>query len=179
MTTRLTCAAGIALLAGAPAFAQVPRQSLDDLNTKVRIGDSVQVVNRDGTVIRGRFDGVAGPSLRLRTRGTILEIQETQIAQVRAQRPEGDGVLIGLGIGALAGLTYVQIHCRGAGEHEDCIRAGSVMVGAPAAVAGALVDLGLKTFEVVFQRAGSSTRRWRISPMLDGRRTGIGAIIMF
>ncbi|HYN08189.1 MAG TPA: hypothetical protein VES67_12425 [Vicinamibacterales bacterium] len=167
------------LLATSPAYAQGQRQPLEQLQTKLRIGERIQVVDGNRTIIRGRFDGVAGSSLRLTVNGRIIEVQESQIYQVRKQRPEPDGVLIGLGIGALAGLTYVRMQCRGASEHPDCLRADSLVLGAPIAGAAALIDLFLTRFDTIFERVTSSTRRWRISPMLNGRQKGIVMMVAF
>lgn len=179
MTTRFVMAVAVVLLATSPASAQVQRRSLRDLQTTLRTGETIQVVDSNRTIIRGRFDGVSGSSLRLIVKGTVLEVPETEIYQVRKQRHEPDGVLIGLGIGALVGLTYVRVACRGSSEHEDCLRAGSVVIGAPFAAAGALIDLGLKWFDTIFERVISSTRRLRISPILAGRQKGIVMTVTF
>lgn len=179
MTTRFVTAVMVVILATSPTYAQGQGQSLGEIQTKLRIGDRIKVIDSNGTTIDGRFDGVSGSSLRLTVKGTVLEFPETQVYQIRKHRQEPDGVLIGLGIGALVGLTSVGLSCRGEAEHGDCLRAGSLVVGVPAAAVGALIDLGFKRFDTIFERVIPSAGRLRISPMLAGRQKGIVMTLAF
>lgn len=179
MTARLVPAVIVVILATSPTHAQGQGQSLGELHKRLRIGDRITVVDGNRTTVDGRFDGVSGTSLRVILKETVLEFPETQIYQIRKRRQEPDGVLIGVGIGALVGLTYVRLSCSGRSEHGDCLRAGSLVVGVPTAAAGALVDLGFKRFDTIFERVIPSARRLRISPMLAGHQQGIVVTLVF
>jgi hypothetical protein len=179
MTTRFVTAVMVVILATSPTYAEGQSQSLGELQNKLRIGDRIKVIDGNRTTVDGRFDGVSGSSLRLILKGVVVEFPETQIYQIRKHRQEPDGVLIGLGIGALVGVTYVRLYCRGSSEHGDCLRAGSLVIGVPTAAAGALIDLGFKRFETIFERVIPSAGRLRISPMLAGRQGGIVMTLVF
>ena len=179
MTTRFVTAVIVVILATSPTHAQEQGQSLRALHNALRIGDKIRVVDGNRTTVDGRFDGVSGSSLRLILKGAVLEFPETQIYQIRKHRQEPDGVFIGLGIGALVGLTYVRLSCRGRSEHGDCLRAGSLVVGVPTAAAGALIDLVFKRFDTILERGIPSARRLRISPMLAGEQKGVVTTLVF
>lgn len=179
MTTRFVTAVIVVILATSPTYAQGQGQSLRVLHNRLRVGDKIRVVDGNRTIVDGRFDGVSVSSLRLILKGAVLEFPETQIYQIRKHRREPDGVLIGLGIGALVSLTYVRLSCRGRSEHADCLRAGSLVMGVPTAAAGALIDLGFKRLDTIFERVIPSARRWRISPMLAGEQKGVVTTLVF
>jgi hypothetical protein len=179
MKKRVSIAGAFLLLSATLAYAQAPAQSLSELERRLDTGETIQIFDRNLEKMEGRFDGISGSSLRLIVRGALREIPVTQIFQVRQQHWEPDGILIGLGIGAAVGLSYVHVACRGSSEHEDCLRAGSLVIGAPAAAVGALIDWGIKKFDVIFERAGSLTRRLHISPLLAGQQKGIVVSVVF
>jgi len=51
----------------APLWAQTPATSLSDLPARVEKSDRIEVTLRDGSIVKGRFDAVAGSSLRIRS----------------------------------------------------------------------------------------------------------------
>ena len=178
MSFRLVAAMIAVILATSPADAQEQGQSLGEVQTRLRRGDRIRVVDHNGAVIEGRFEGISGSSLRLVRKATALELPEAQINRIRKARRESDGILIGLGIGAAAGLSYVALYCSGSSEPIDCRRAGSVVVIGPSAVAGALIDRAFRRFETVFDRNMPSPKQVRISPILTVRQKGV-AITLF
>jgi hypothetical protein len=142
------------------------------------VGERIQVFDEHRARLDGRFEGLAGASLRVRVKGSVVDVPAARISEIRRERPEADGVLIGLGIGALVGLATVQGLCSDASEHEDCLRAGSLVIGAPIAAAGALVDWGLKTFETIYRRPASSAR-WFVSPLVAPHQRGVTVRFVF
>jgi hypothetical protein len=178
MAIRFLMAAGIMLLATPEAFAQGQPQ-VSDVHTKLRSGEPIQVVDIHRAIIRGRFDGVSSSALRVRVKGDLVEIPEPQIYQVRKQRHEPDGVLIGLGIGAAVGLTFVNVSCKGSSEHSDCMRAGSLVIAPPFAAAGALIDWRFARYVTIFERRASPTSRFQLWPLMAGGRAGVALTVAF
>jgi hypothetical protein len=179
MRTVVLQAALIALLAAPLAHAQSPGQLLPDLDQVLFRGERVRIVDANRSTIEGRFDGVSDSSLRLIASGTRRDIAEAQIHQVYRMRFEPDGLLLGVGLGIAAGMTYVAIHCRGAGEHADCINTGSVILIPPAAVIGAIVDWRIRHFDTIFQRTASPAVRLQIVPLLSRQQNGVVVGLVF
>jgi len=91
---------------------------------------------------------------------------------IQVHRREGDGVKIGLAIGAAAGLISARVYCRGASEHRDCVRAGSIYLTGSMAAAGALIDHLFKRYTTVFDRLATDNTI-RITPVVGARRNGL------
>lgn len=79
MSFRLVAAMIAVILATSPADAQEQGQSLGEVQTRLRRGDRIRVVDHNGAVIEGRFEGISGSSLRLVRKATALELPEAQI----------------------------------------------------------------------------------------------------
>ena len=175
MATTIRLAAAIVMMFAAPdmAFGQVLSRSLSELQGRLAPGERIQVVDDHRSRLEGEFDGVSGTSLRISVNGRPQVVPEAQIFQVRAVGYEPDGILLGLGAGFAAGLSYVFIACGGASEHSDCLRAGSLVIGGPAAAVGALIDWKITTFVPIFERRRTSAQRWHVAPLLAGPRRGV------
>ena len=105
------------LLTGSIAEAQSGSRAAE-LERRLSPGQRVKVLTIDGARLEGRVDTLSTSAVRLTNGRTRRELAVEQLQQVKRQRPEGDGVWIGAGVGALVGLTYVQLHCRNASEHQ-------------------------------------------------------------
>jgi hypothetical protein len=162
-----------------PAGAQGASPTLDQVARALTPDLRIQVLDEHRGRIDGHFRGLSGSTFRMSVKGQIVEVPAAQISLVRKERSEPDGVLLGLGIGFAAGFSYVLIACGNASEHEDCLRAGSLVIGGPAAAAGAIIDYFNRHFVTVFERRSSPFARWRLSPILDGPRKGVMARIIF
>lgn len=163
----------------ATAAAQGQNPSVDQLGRRLAPDVRIQVLDENRAKVEGRFRDVSLSTLRLMVKGQIVEVPERQIYEVRQERREPDGVLLGLGIGFAAGFSYVIVACGGASEHEDCMRAGSIVIGGPAAASGALIDLFNRHYDTVFTRRASSKARWQVTPILDARHKGVLARVQF
>jgi hypothetical protein len=151
---------------------------LGDLQAKLREGDRIRILGATGAVTTGRFDSLAPGSILLNVKGKAVTIPNNEVFQVQVRRKEGDGVLIGLGIGAAAGLAFVQHECRDASEHRDCVSVGRLIVGIPMAIVGALFDLGFKRYDTVFRRTPPG-HTVGIAPLIGERRKGVALTISF
>jgi hypothetical protein len=174
-----TIAPGLLLCSVVSASAQGSSPSLDQVARALTPEVRIQVLDQHRGKIEGRFRGVSGSMLRLVVNGQVVEVPEAQVFQVRKERREPDGVLLGLGIGFAAGFSYVLMYCDRSSEHADCMRAGSVVFAGPAAAAGALIDHFSRHFDTVFERRVSSTGRWHVWPIVDARRKGVQMRVRF
>jgi hypothetical protein len=161
------------------ARAQSPARSVEELQTRLRIGEKVRVIDSIGKKTEGKFDGTSGSSLRLIVDDTRQEFLEARIREVTKRRPESrwDGVLIGLGIGLIVGTVNITSLCNNASEREDCFSVGWAIVlplyAGGGAGSGALVDFAIKKHDTVFAPAGASSYRLGLSPIFGSQRKGI------
>lgn len=167
------------------AQAQAPTESFGDLQSRIGIGEKVQIIDIAGRKTEGRFEGVSGASLRLIADGARQEFLETQIREVRKRRPESrwDGVLIGLGIGVAAGVVNVHSVCNDASERGDCYSVGWAIVlplfAGGGAGSGALIDFAVRKHDVVFTPQPLASHRFRLAPIVDKQRKGISFSLLF
>ena len=167
------------------AHAQAPARSLEELQARLRTGDKIQVTDSMGKKTQGKFDGISGSSLRLIVDGTRQEFLEARISEITKRRPESrwDGVLIGLGIGLVAGTVNITSVCNNASERDDCFSVGWAIVlpiyAGAGAGSGALIDFAIKKHDTVFAPAGVSGYRFRLSPIFDKQRKGITLSVAF
>lgn len=166
-----------AIILALPASAAGQHSQLDDVRTRLRQGDRIRIVDATGAVLDGRFDAISATAIALTVRKEMVAVPLGKLRKVQVRRDEGDGVLIGAGIGAVVGLAFVRMDCRDASEHRDCLQVGSLLVGIPTTILGALVDHGFKRFDTILENA--SRRTVRLGPLLGAGRRGVALSISF
>ena len=89
-----------ALAAPAPAAAQAPVTSFDQLNTRLKPGDTIWVTDAQGREVKGRINSLAPDSLGVDAGGfRTFAAGEVSIIQLRQGDSLGNGALIGLAVG--------------------------------------------------------------------------------
>ncbi len=150
----------LAVLPAPPVFAQAQRRQppLQEIDSKLQFGESIQVTQFSGERFDGRFGGIYGTSLILLSDGPAQEIPETAIRQVKARRADSlwNGALIGLGIGA--GITAGMVIVLSDEEVQRRDKLGVAMTAAIGAGAGAFIDRLFKGYSSVFEMPRISTR---------------------
>lgn len=91
----------------APAAAQGPTTSFDQLARQVRVGDKLWVTSTDGHETRGRLEQVTATGLSVNSRGTKrFEAAEVSLIRQRQHDSVKTGALIGLGIGGAMATAW-------------------------------------------------------------------------
>lgn len=178
MPVRFVMTALVAAMVLLPSPALSQDLPLGDLQTRLLEGDRIRIVGVTGAVTNGRFDSLPAGSIRLNVKGKAVTIPNNEVSQVQVRRKEGDGVLIGLGIGAAAGFAFVQHECRDASEHRDCLNVGRLIIAVPMAIVGALFDLGFKRYDTVFRRT-TPGHTVGLAPLIGARRKGVALTVSF
>jgi hypothetical protein len=161
-----------------PGIALGQGQSLQDVRNTLREGEWVRIVDISRTPASGRLVSLDSGSFLLRKRGKSVTIPDNRVYLIQMHRREGDGVKIGMAIGAAAGLISARVYCRDASEHRDCVRAGSIYLTGSMAAAGALIDHLVKRYTTVFDRLAPGNTV-RIAPLLGARRKGLVVTVVF
>lgn len=159
------------------AAAQEPVKSFDQLDTRLKAGDTVWVTDAQGREIKGKIRELTPSALVLdngngRTfeAGDVARINQRQGSKVR--KGALWGVIVG-GALSVGSLAYGAQGCTG----EACglaVLAVPILIGAGAGI-GALVGKGMPGKELVVYRAPATGTTTRIffAPVITPRRTGV------
>ena len=171
----------IALLP-ALAAAQEPVKSFDQLNTRLKPGDTVYVTDAQGREVKGRITSFAPDSMGIDGDGArTFKAVEVRLVENRRHDSLANGTLVGLavGFGVGAGLTYAA--CSG----DECSWGGAaalvlLVTGAGAGV-GAGVDAAMPGRRQVVYRAGGAgvSTRLSLAPVITPGTKGVAVAFVF
>ena len=191
MIRKLTAAIVLlaSLLGGpCPAAAQVPVRSFDQLNTRLKPGDTIYVTDAQGREIVGRLIEL-GRSLLVVDDGVrwTLGPQDVRLIEERPADSKKNGTLLGLAIGAgggvLTGVVVAYAAKSGSDEYAGAaLLFGAMGVGAGAAL-GAIIDGAVPGPKRVVFRADSTPRtsspRLSITLVITPRTKGVAVNVSF
>jgi len=186
-TSRILAAGAALLLLPVLAGAQEPVKSFDQLNTRLKVGDTIYVTDAQGRETKGKIRDL-GPSALTLDSGTAAIVQADAVRLIveRKPRPIGRGALWGLGIGAAAGLALGVAVVAGCDGDDDC--AGAILVlgglfGGWGAGTGAVIGALIPGKTLVLYRApgtaGASSARFSLAPVITPARKGVAVSVRF
>jgi hypothetical protein len=153
---RILAAGAALLLIPALAGAQEPVKSFDQLNTRLKVGDTIWVTDAQGREVQGKIHSLSSDALTLGAEGSNT-FAAREVSAIRERRPDSlkNGALIGLGVGA--GLALVA--CFSLAEGSDDVGWCAAVVGFYGAVGagiGAGVDAAIKGPRLVIYRGAGT-----------------------
>jgi hypothetical protein len=163
------------------AEAQELAGSFEQLRVLVKRSDTVSVVDRTGTEVRGPISALSSSSLAIVVAGSQRTFLEGEIATIRQRRPDSPangakwGFGIGAGLGLLAGITLASGYDNGA---SALIPVLALTYGGIGAGVGVGIDALISSDQVIFARGGSAAKI-RVRPILRAGRTGTLASFAF
>lgn len=183
---RVTAPVALAiLLLPALVCGQEPVKSFDQLNTRLKIGDTIIVTDAEGRDHEGKILQISPSTLSLDTReGRQLKASsEVQLVQDRPRDSLKNGALIGLACGLALGAAAAAECARGDCELSPAAVfaiAGGIYGGAGAAV-GIGIDALIPGKKRVVYRAPESkpTTHVMVAPVITSRTKGVAVSIGF
>ena len=182
-------ATAAALAAPAPCAAQEPVTFFDQLDTRLKPGDTVWVTDAQGREIKGTIETLGPDALTLKGDGTdAFAARDVARVQRRERDSLVNGTLIGLGVGV--GFAVAAYSKSTAEERENCrteyLLCGFMMVvyaGLGAGI-GAGIDALIpgKKAEVSYRApdpAGGTAARLSIAPVVTRRAKGVAVAFAF
>ena len=167
-------AGGLTALPADPAFAQEPASSPSELRQIIKVDEGAIIVTTDGHRLTGSVEAVTDTALIIRMKsGTeVLSFERVEEVIVRRHDPLWNGILIGMGIGAVAGLIPDY--------YDDCEECHDSLYGSIAfgAGVGLLVDALIRSRRVVY-RAPETGARISLDWQITSRRTGMALRLSF
>jgi hypothetical protein len=189
--TLVTAIVLLAILFGVPcpAAAQVPVRSFDQLNTRLKPGDTVYVTDAQGRQIIGKLREL-GPSGILVDDGgpQTLGPQDVRLIEERSADSNKNGAILGLLIGAGGGVAIgawmYQTNGFSTGDFwPDALIYGGIGAGVGAAL-GVMFDGMVRSGpkRVVFRAAapaGPGSARLSFAPVITPRAKGVVVAFSF
>ena len=178
---RLASTATVALFSAMLALpsvapAQEPVKSFDQLDTRLKPGDTIWVTDAQGREVKGKIRGLAPSSLTLDGGAGTMDADAVRLIMEGKGQQKFKGAMYGLAAGG--GAALLLILAAGSCDGEDC----EILyyIGAPiAAGAGAGIGLALgavthKAGRVVYRAPGAQAApRLSVAPLVAPRARGV------
>ena len=161
------------------AAAQEPVRSFDQLNTRLKPGDTVYVTDAQGREIRGKIQTLAPDAITLEgdSAGTFQSDTVRFVTQ-RKTKPIAKGAWWGLAVGGGFGITWLAIAAQDPGDGNAGI--GVAILGGCAALGagiGAAIGAAVTAKTLVVYRApgaaGTGHARISVAPVITARTKGV------
>jgi hypothetical protein len=173
-------AAVLIVLLPVVATAQEPVTSFDQLNTRLKVGDTVWVTDAQGREIKGRIRGLSATSLLLDAGGSPQDLQAARVGTIRVQQSDSlkNGALIGLAAGAVAGALVMVAVCEG---EAGCAPGGALLGAGAGAGIGVGIDAARGGKKVLAYRApgASGSARLSLAPLITPHTKGVALSYSF
>ena len=175
-------AAILIVLLPAVVAAQEPVKSFDQLNTRLKAGDTVWVTDAQGREIKGKIGSIDAASLSL-DGNTATAFKAVDVRTIVERRPDSlkNGVIIGAVSGFAAAAGLIVAAC----SSDECDYAGPAMLaglftGAGAGI-GAGIDATIRGPKRIVYRApvAAASARLSLAPVITPRSTGLAVSFAF
>jgi hypothetical protein len=180
-TSRILAAGAALLLLPALAGAQEPVKSFDQLNTRLKVGDTIYVTDAQGREIKGKIRGLDPSALTVDHGGPeTFQADAVGLITQRKGRRVVRLTLYGLGLGAAAGGFAAGIGCS---DCEEALFGGVLFGGLIGAGTGAVIGALIPGKTLVVYRApgaaGATSARFSLAPLITPARKGVAASFSF
>jgi len=176
LVTWAPLAAAIIVLLPALAAAQEPVASFEQLNTRLKVGDTVWVTDAQGREVKGQITELHDASITLAER--TFAAADVGRVRLRVNDSVLTGTLIGLATGVAAGAAVL-----GQGDTDPSaggIVGAALLFGGVGAAVGAGIDGMVHGKRDVYRAAGaSSSARLSIAPVVTPRTKGLALVYSF
>ena len=184
----VTCAPLAAvLIALLPTFAaaQEPVKSFDQLNTRLKPGDTVWITDAQGREIKGKILELHDASITLNSNGqTTLQADSVRLVQ-RSTKSVGKAAFWGM---VLGGVAVAALGAAGGSQSEDEMLPAIIVLPIAAGI-GAGIGAGLGAVHGALQPAkredvyrapgASSSARLSLAPVITPRTKGVEVAFSF
>jgi hypothetical protein len=185
MRLRMPAVAIVAALLAAPvqAAGQEPVKSFDQLNTRLKVGDTVWVTDAQGREIKGEIQSLAPDALTLEVDGARTFIaHDVRVIHERTPDSLKNGALIGGSF--FGGVALFGCLDTSGGEDAAACAGAAVFNGVLGAAIGAGIDAAIKGPRLVVYRApgalgATGHARLSVASVITPRTKGVALSISF
>jgi hypothetical protein len=174
----------LSIISAMPVWAQTAPSTFDKLRsvTNFHYGESIEITDEHGDRLRARIAALTAQTLTVTVKGQKRELAESQVLEIRRQKPDSllNGILIGAGVGFGGGLVATSAVCE---DSECAANAGPVLVLAfigGGIGLGAVVDSSIHSLETVFsRRRPGNTVSMHAAPIVSKQTKGVKVSFRF
>ena len=160
---------------------RAPADTLKGLVSRVRLYDHVQIVDKNGEIIKGEVDEISETFIRLHVPGKLREFPESQIREILLKRPKPKvrRALIGAAIGAVAGVSVALVAFDPRGEeYSPEVASLGILFGLGGIGVAELMPAN--KHDTVFRAPPAAAGlRVNLSPLVSGKRKGAALSFSF
>ena len=181
-----------ALCLPALASAQMPPSAFPQLGDQLKPGDTIWVTDAQGREVKGKIGALEPGAITVRGGGgRTFNLSDVRQVTVRRGDSVANGGMIGMAVGALAGLGVGIAGCA-TYPKDDPLRGDACLMAIgltwiPGLAVGGLVGVGIDAMVpgdklVVYRGAdpsGASHARVSISPVIAARTKGLAVALSF
>jgi hypothetical protein len=163
------------------AAAQVPVTSFDQLNTRLKVGDTVWVTDAQGREVKGKITELHDASVTLDGDSqTTLRAADVRLVQ-RASKSFKKATLWGMVIGVGASIAVSAAADDGSGEADMAYGLGALLGAGMGAGVGAAVRAALPAGRKEVYRApgASGSASLSLAPVITPRTKGVAVAYSF
>jgi hypothetical protein len=174
--------AGLSLVVAPGASAQELAGTFDQLRVLVAPGQTVTVIDQAGQKTTGEIVTLSATSLRLAVAGTVRDLGERDVAQIRQRRPDSlaNGAKIGFGVGlALGVLGGVALASTGEEGAWGYALVGAALYAGLGTGVGVGVDALIESEQPIFVARQSGGMAARLRPIVGAGRRGVQFVFRF
>jgi hypothetical protein len=169
-------AGALIVLLPALAAAQEPVRSFDQLNTRLKVGDTVWVTDAQGREVKGKITELRDASISLNSDGqATLQAGSVRLVQ---QKSRGIsmllGCLIGFGAGVAGGFAF-----SAAAETGDEATGGYLFPPIGAGVGTLIGAFMPRTRDIYHAPGASGSARLSLAPVIAPRTKGVAVAFSF
>jgi hypothetical protein len=177
----------------AAASSQAVARTFDELNVRVRSGETVYVTDNQSRTINGLLLTISADALVMEAASGRVTLSVAQVDRVRVLRRDSlkNGIVGGLAAGAAGGAlaawltdghhrpsTQCTFVCDGFLSTGQVIAAGMLVGGVLGIGAGAAIDAVIKERRLVYEKASAAPQtRLVIAPLVRRGGAGVVAIV--
>ena len=182
-TSRILAAGAAIMFLPVLAGAQEPVKSFDQLNTRLKVGDTIYVADAQGREIKGKIHSLSSDALTLGTDGART-FAARDVSAIRERPPDSlkNGALIGFGVGGGLALGACLSYAEGSDDGGWCAALVGIY-GALGAGLGVGIDALIPGKKRVAYRApgaaGAAQARLSVAPVIMPRHRGVAVSFSF
>ena len=156
------------LVPASVAFAQTGSGGIPAL---MKTGQRVSIEDDRGVTVDGRIDRISTDAIGVARRGVIVDVPVDRIVRIIQPDGLGNGMLVGLGVGAVLGTIGGSLDPQGRGRRASFVPVSVIGNGLICMGLGAAIDAIHKRERTIYQRTGPLTVD--LAPVLGHRSQGM------
>jgi hypothetical protein len=175
----------LSLMTTIPAWAQTTPSTFTELQsrTSFKKGETIEITDENGNPLKARIAALTAQTLTISVKGQKRDLAESQVLQIRRDKPDSlkNGMILGMAVGFAATFVASSSGCTNDPECSAAVFGALVgpFIGGGLAI-GALLDSSIHAKETVFSRRPAEKHvSLQAAPLLGKQTKGMKLAFRF